>query len=443
VKGDFTRDIFDPRKHYSQVLMQQGRVLVNDDWNAQTAIHVHYLRALAKDLIGQHGGPFEGNGFAIAAGGGTLGPFTIGKGHYYVDGILCENDRDTAAYRNQLYLPTQEQPGDGTYLAYLDVWERHATADDDEVLREVALGGPDTTTRAQIVWQVKLYKLAQALSADPTKELEEIWSKIRPGPTPMLSAEAFADDPAQGPCTISPDARYRGVENQLYRVEIHKGGRGSADETTRATFKWSRDNGSVVFPIQTPFTGDFTLTRQGHDDRSSLSKGQWVELIHDDSELMAINDHPLVQVVDVDDDLRVTLSGSPGTNVDFTKLIRPMLRRWDQTDTNGLLSTGDIAVEEGKAIDLEDGVRIKFQPGGWYHPGMYWLIPARVETGDVEWPPPGTPTGQTFREPRGVDHHFAPLAEITMAGGKVTGTVVDHRCRFMSLCTLTKLQSKL
>ena len=45
---------------------------------------------------------------------------------------------------------------DGTYLAFLDVWPREITALDDRFVREVALGGPDTTTRLKTVWQVKL-----------------------------------------------------------------------------------------------------------------------------------------------------------------------------------------------------------------------------------------------------------------------------------------------
>jgi hypothetical protein len=47
-------------------------------------------------------------------------------------------------------------PADGFYLAYLDVWQRHITALEDEGIREVALNGPDTATRTRTVWQVKL-----------------------------------------------------------------------------------------------------------------------------------------------------------------------------------------------------------------------------------------------------------------------------------------------
>jgi len=44
MKGDFTRDTFDRTKHFSRVLMQQGRVTLDADFNEQTAIDLHYFR---------------------------------------------------------------------------------------------------------------------------------------------------------------------------------------------------------------------------------------------------------------------------------------------------------------------------------------------------------------------------------------------------------------
>jgi hypothetical protein len=44
MKGDFSRDSFDPVKHFSRVLQQQGRVQLDADWNEQAAILLHYLR---------------------------------------------------------------------------------------------------------------------------------------------------------------------------------------------------------------------------------------------------------------------------------------------------------------------------------------------------------------------------------------------------------------
>ena len=64
MRGDFSRDTFNPGKHYAGVLMQQGRVQLDADWNEQIAILLRSLETLTKDLIGPYGGP-EGNcGFA-------------------------------------------------------------------------------------------------------------------------------------------------------------------------------------------------------------------------------------------------------------------------------------------------------------------------------------------------------------------------------------------
>lgn len=94
MKGDFTRDTFDPRNHFTRVLTQQGRVQLDADNNEQVAILWHYLRTLAADLIGPRGGPNANVGFEITLDrdNDTVTDLKIGPGRYYVDGILCEND---------------------------------------------------------------------------------------------------------------------------------------------------------------------------------------------------------------------------------------------------------------------------------------------------------------------------------------------------------------
>ena len=57
----------------------------------------------------------------------------------------------------------------------------------------------------------------------------------------MLSTGAFDEAPADDPCELPPIGGYRGLENQLYRVEVHDAGQpGGA-----ATFKLSSENASV------------------------------------------------------------------------------------------------------------------------------------------------------------------------------------------------------
>ena len=74
-------------------------------------------------------------------------------------------------------------------------------------------------------------------------------------------------------------------------------------------------------------------------------------------------------------------------------------------------------------LTLEDGVQIQFpkppaRQKNTYRTGDYWWLPARTITGDVEWL---GPVGQPLAvPPHGVQHHYAPLAIITV---DVNGTV--------------------
>ena len=47
MQGDFSRETFDRSHHFTRVLMQQGRVLVDADWNEQAAISRYGIRTHA------------------------------------------------------------------------------------------------------------------------------------------------------------------------------------------------------------------------------------------------------------------------------------------------------------------------------------------------------------------------------------------------------------
>lgn len=422
MKGDFTRNTFDPRNQFSRVLMQQGRVQLDADWNEQASILLHYLQTLAADLIGSHGGPAKpdgsaGDGFAIVEGSPAKHNFGIAQGRYYVDGILCEN-LTGSQFAEQADYPYQK-PEAGSYLAYLDVWERHLSFVEQEHpdgkwvgIREAALNGSDTATRARIVWQVKLWPNTTEMSVDTWNNLVET---SQPGKRGSLKARAnrpIISDLVDH-CVTPAHARYRGAENQLYRVEIHRGGQALPENG--ATFKWSRENGSVIFPIVAGNGAQVQLQSLGLDARLSLQVGDWVEVVDDDYTLQN-RAEPLLQVTEIDPDRdnEVTLSGS--ITITYNAAKHPYLRRWDQRDTE--FSEPDrwgLAITEGVGedawIELEDGVEVQFQPGATYRSGDYWLIPARTATGDVEWP--GLPDGPEALTPHGIDHHYAPLWLIT------------------------------
>ena len=223
MKGDFSRLTFRRERHYSSVRLQQGRVQLDADWNEQVDIQAHRDRTAARDTVGPRGAPLgEPDGFRLSVG--ANGP-RVGAGRYYVDGVLCENEADVDLTAQPdlpgAALPTQA----GNYLAYLDVWQRHVTAVEDPAIREVALAGPDTATRTQTVWQVKLEGITDAPACDG---FGDGW---RPAVVPDADAagrlRARARPPEEGPddpCIVPPGAGYTRLENQLYRVEIHDGG---------------------------------------------------------------------------------------------------------------------------------------------------------------------------------------------------------------------------
>ncbi len=436
MQGDFTRNTFDPLKHFTRVLMQQGRVQLDADWNEQTAILLNYLQALAKDLIGAHGG--EAGAFLLGAPTDENGKFKIpvGAGHYYVDGLLCENDLGKSI--------TVEKGKSA--LVYLDVWERHVTYVEtapvpfDQTIpniREVALGGPDTATRAQLVWQLKLKNLDEsglksfndllktfksAKDDDSRRSsrsaIEEFFKTRNPKSEAQLAARVEPTTSTE-PCNITPDARYRGAENQLYRVEMHKEGHAGT-----ATFKWSRANGSAIFPILSSTATSVTLAHLGRDDRYGISHDDWVEYVDDDISLLQTA-NLLWQVDSIDSAaMSVKLTGTGSLKVNADK--HPYLRRWDQAESlveEAILPTATDPKGNEKWQTLENGVQIQFQPAAaglqnFYRTGDYWLIPARTMTGNIEWPKEnGQPVALLSQ---GIKHHYALLAAFGTDGTVAT-----------------------
>ena len=186
MKGDFSRSTFSKKKHYRKVWLQQGRVQVDADWNEQVGIQDYHDITYLKDIIGQSGAPIEKAGFSIELkeAGGGIESLSIGKGQYFVDGILIENETGCRRISEQEDFPWYKRDGTslapelvkGTYLAYLDVWERHITAIDDPEIRESALGEADTATRSKVVWQVKLSSIGDIL---PSGDGGDVKDRIR------------------------------------------------------------------------------------------------------------------------------------------------------------------------------------------------------------------------------------------------------------------------
>src|SRR3569833_395954 len=98
MSGDYSRVRYAPRTDIAGVLMQQGRVQLDSDWNEWVAVLERRLRAETVDVFGVHAAPGVSgvavvspqtpDAFKIDAMGGAI---TIGRGRMYVDGLLAEN----------------------------------------------------------------------------------------------------------------------------------------------------------------------------------------------------------------------------------------------------------------------------------------------------------------------------------------------------------------
>lgn len=384
MKGDFTRLTHDSAKRYSKVRKQQGRADLDADFNEQVDIQSHLDATRTRDIVGKTGFP-KGPGFTLAAlADGTV---QIQPGRAYVDGILAElPGTDPVDYETQPDLPSPPPINPAVNrrdLVYLDVWERHITAHQDPSIKEVALGGADTATRVQVVCQVRIL---QNVGAGVTCETENWEPSASAG---RLSTELDTPAIPPDPCSPLPGSDFRGMENRLYRVEIHSPGNVGV-----ATWKWSRDNGSVTFGVKQFRPNEakrVELTRMGRDAVLSLKNGDWAEVLGDRTDLQNVGGTlTTVNLVDVPTRI-ITFDADVDAHKDEE---HPIVRRWD----------GAPQTTNANAVELEDGINVSFS-GSNFKAGDYWMFTARTaEQGGLEI--------LTDAEPRGIRHHYAKLGFI-------------------------------
>lgn len=452
--GDFSLNPLAYRDNVSRVLYHQGRVQLDSDVNELTETLLHATRGLAFDAIGPHGG--LANSFEIT-GNGTN--FEIAFGHYWIDGLRCVNPTDfwdaLAAHQGTplpatrkleppyFYPPPPKSKTDDKLepgLFYLDAFEHDVSSAQDDALREPALLGADTTSRAVVIWIVRKFGEQETrqwleLAAKFKDKLPKIYDEfyvalnllLRPGA--RLRARATITETTD-PCVVSPDARYRGTENRLFRVEVHTPG--NPDE---ATFKFSRDNGAEVYPIRDLEGKSVVLDSLGRDHRTALRVNDWVEVIDDDV-LLQQKALPLRQVMTVDrHTMTITLDEEPEQKAGTNQTLRPILRRWEGPPQP--IRMRDDAHPKQHWIDLADGVQVQFSAAAGYtkvfRTGDYWLIPTRTATGDVIWPHDTTPSRNPLPvPPHGVHHRYAPLDAYVGA----TGALTHYRKEFLPLTML-------
>jgi hypothetical protein len=454
--ADFSRVRLDPLLDFAGVELKQGGVLLDADANELVGIMDRRLRALASDVLGcATVSSTTPDAFKIGVSGGAL---SIGIGRLYVDGLLAENHgspstnpakrlfdgllaergyADAISYAAQPYLPSPPPlPTAGRHLVYLDVWDREVDYIERPELVESAVG-VETSSRIQTVWQVRFVADdagSGTTCASPDSDLPG-WSGIIAPSTAVLTTGTYDVAPVDDPCELPPTGGYRGLENQLYRVEIHDAGQPG----TGATFKWSRENASVGSRITAMISsGELELATLGRDDILAIKTGSWVEIIDDarefaqsPGEIRKVTVDAATRRIKFTPALPAALLPASFPDVAFANARNLRVRLWDQSgkifrtngsaapvqtqDLDGAGSAGTIAVPAaGTALLLENGVTVSFDSTGaeGLRTGDYWVFAARTTDASVEL--------LDRAPPRGIHHHYARLGIWDVSAGTVT-----------------------
>lgn len=296
-----------------------------------------------------------------------------GPGRFHLAGLPCAQAEDIL-YSDQAD-PNDEPLGPPDVgqtrrdEVYLDAWTEPVTYVQDPAIREVALGGPDTSAREQVRHRVRV---------------------IQGGRTPTGDG--------MGAGTLSTEGAYTAAANRLYRVEIDRKG-----DIGVATFRWSHENASVIGRVIDDVAADSTGVVV--EDASAFHPGDLV-LLRTESHAER---HEVSQVTGNE----ITLAGP--VDGDFAAIDRPMLQRWDGF---GVAITADPDDETvSVSVPLDDGVRVRFG-GHSMCAGDFWTFTTRYLAGDER---AGTDAATgierlDFARPRGVRHRYAPLAAFTRQG---------------------------
>jgi hypothetical protein len=345
-----------------------------------------------------------------------------GAGRFHGDGLAAVKE-STGTYFTQADLPGADPAAlapvaEGEQRidwAYLDLWERPLAFTEAPTLRDVALGGVDTTTRTQLVAQVRLLRGTPVpLAGTPAGPAADFAALQRLGQGVLSTKDrpAAVLDLCADPCEPAIDGPYLGEDNRLFRVEIHQGGDiGLAGQPNTARFKWARDNAATVTPLIADAPGGATSVTVEQPELFQV--GDLIELSNDQVELIAgpYEDRllhrrhgrgPMRRITSINLDTRrlgweragpMDPLHTPLAMHQVQRLaLHAKVTRWD-----GLADcvTGDLT--------LTDGVVIEFG-GQALAPGDFWLFATRTADRSVE--------RLIEAPPRGTRHAFYKLAAI-------------------------------
>ncbi len=237
MSGDYTKVPLRPEERWTAARMQQGRVLLDHDWNLNIDAAARAARHAAADVIGAAGVVAGSADFLIGVTpAGTL-DLTVHGGRMWVDGLEALAPSDTT------YL-AQEQiaalPVGGRAFVYLDAWEEHVAPGEDPSMVDPALAPIDATARARVGYRVRAVATTALTCTDAWAAVEPTLEGTSTGP---LTIARVADAGPADPCAPPGDPQGQ-LPNGLLRVEVLDSGSAAS-----ARFAWSYENGATAVAV--------------------------------------------------------------------------------------------------------------------------------------------------------------------------------------------------
>ena len=452
---DISRINFDARKHYASARMQQGRVLTDDDWNEAKRIAEHERMESNIDIIGPYGTPDDGFKIDNLKTTGGLVDFEIKAGTVYLGGLKLDLDEKESFQLQKDWLQNKISgakipvlAGKEQYdLVYLEAWQQAVSAVEDSSLFEVALGGPDTTTRLCNMRRVKIASnigFCQCIDAWSQLKLDfeqknkgSINKNFERIANTNLKVTFANTGLPEDLCTPSAAGGYLGAENQAIRVQI-------VDDTH---FTWGFDNASPYYRVALAADGTtVTMLTEPKDQYHWPLTNQiveilpWSAILPNGEKIAEMQGHlskvnasynPDTAVFTIQTALPTGFGQEWKTRADKGDLDNQTppeyfyMRVWNRG--SDLTSAAAIPFASGTAVALGNtGLEVTFS-GTDRQPNDYWVIAARPETPNrvVPW------ELETGLKAHGVRRYFAPLAVIKWkadAQGNVQGEIF-HDCR--------------
>ena len=336
---DISRFLFQPQKRYSSVRMQQGRVILDSDWNESERIDDEEARRTVVETVCAKGTPNEGFlvqevteatvteppavGEEVPSSKATY-DFALGSGSFYLGGLRFEIFTEIVADGPDLTerfltqadwlqidadlgnLPARPSVADltnadGSFkvrhdLVYVRGWEQCVTAVEDSELRERALGGPDTSVRLR---RMRRIEVLPEVDLDPARQdfCDAAFAALKAQLTAPregdLTDEHHLFDEAN--CELRSKAKLtitfggEGITDDPCKPKVTAGFLGADNQTIRVQltatnrFIWGYDNASPLYRVQVleeagqPVKIKF-LTLP-HDQGAQPLKGQAVEIL--------------------------------------------------------------------------------------------------------------------------------------------------------------------